>query len=83
MAVTFAPFAFWETNPDPETFADRVTGLSGNDYLRAVFQEQNARIDYDHNDTYLTVYDPDAALIEKLPALTGAEGLYVGIPPHE
>ena len=77
MAVSFDSCASWETNPDPETFAAHVAALSGNEFLRAVFAEQNAMIDYDHNDTYLTVYDPGAALLDKIGALAAAEGLFV------
>ena len=83
MAVSFNSCMTWETNPDPETFAERLAGLSGNEFLRAVFAEQNAMIDYDHNDTYLTVYDPDAALLDKLRALAAAEGLFVWSPTKE
>lgn len=83
MAVSFDSCASWETNPDPETFAERLAGLSGNEFLRAVFAGQNAMIDYDRNDTYLTVYDPDAALLDKLKALAAAEGLFVWRAPQE
>ena len=83
MAVSFDSCASWETNPDPGTFAERLAGLSGNEFLRAVFAEQNAMIDYDHNDTYLTVYDPGAALLDKVRALAAAEGLFVWSPPQE
>ena len=83
MAVSFDACASWETNPDPETFAERMTGLSGNEFLRAVFAEQNAMIDYDHNDTYLTVYDPGAALLDKVRALAAGAGLFVWGPPQE
>ena len=83
MAVSFDSCATWETNPDPEAFAERVAGLSGHDFLRAVFAEQNAMIDYDHNDTYLTVYDPDYALLDKVRALAAAEGLFVWSPPQK
>ena len=83
MAVSFDSCATWETNPDPETFAERVAGLSGNEFLRAVFAEQNAMIDYDRNDTYLTVYDPDSALLDKVRALAAAEGLFVWRAPKE
>lgn len=83
MAVSFDACASWETNPDPEAFAARVSGLSGNEFLRAVFAGKNAMIDYDHNDTYLTVYDPGTALLDKIRALAAAEGLYVWSPPRE
>ena len=83
MAVSFDSCMSWETNPDPEVFVNRVAGLSGNDFLRAVFTRQNAMIDYDHNDTYLTVYDPGSVLLDKVKALAAAEGLFVWSPPKE
>ena len=83
MAVSFDAGASWETNPDPETFVNRVAGLSGHDFLRAVFARQHVMIDYDHNDTYLTVYDPNAALLDKVRALAAAEGLFVWSPLRE
>ena len=81
--MSFDACASWETNPDPETFAARVTALSENEFLRAVFAEQNAMIDYDHNDSYLTVYDPDRELLDKIRALAAAEGLFVWKAPRE
>jgi hypothetical protein len=83
MAVSFDACASWETNPDPEAFAARVARLSGNEFLRAVFAEQNAMIDYDHNDTYLTVYDPGAALMDKIRSLAAAAGLFVWRVPQD
>ncbi len=83
MAVSFDFCASWEMNPDPEAFVERVAGLSGNEFLRAVFARQNVMIDYDRNDTYLTVYDPGAALLDKLRALAAAEGLFVWSPPQK
>ena len=83
MAVSFDSCTSWKTNPDPEDFTERMAGLSGNDFLRAVFPQQNVMIDYDHNDTYLTVYDPDAALLDKVRALAAGEGLFVWSPPQE
>lgn len=83
MAVSFDSCASWETNPDPEAFAERVAGLRGNDFLRAVFAEQNAMIDCEPEETWLTVYDPDAALLPKLTALAAAEGFFVWSPPQE
>ena len=83
MAVSFDACASWETNPDPEAFAARIAGLSGNEFLRAVFAEQNAMIDYDHNDTYLTVYDPGAALLDIVSSLAAAAGLFVWCPPQD
>ena len=83
MVVSFDSCASWEINPDPENFVERVAGLSGNNFLRAVFEQQNAMIDYDHNETYLTLYDPGSALLEKVRALAIAEGLFIWSPPQE
>lgn len=83
MVVSFDSLASWETNPNPETFADRVVGLSGTEFLRAMFPGQNAMIDHDNGDTYLTVYDPDSELIERIRELAAAEGLFVWTPPHD
>ena len=83
MAVSFDSCASWETNPDPEAFAERVAGLRGNDFLRAVFAEQKAMVDCEPEETWLTVYDPDEVLLPKLTALAAAEGFFVWSPPQE
>lgn len=82
MAVSFDSCASWETNPDPERFVGRVAGLSGNEFLRTAFFEQKAMIDYDHNDTCMTVYDPESLLLPKIRALAAAEGFFVWTPPQ-
>ena len=82
MAVSFDSCVSWEANPDPERFGARLTALSGNDFLRAVFAEQNAMIDIEHDDTYMTVYDPDDRLLDKLRKLAAAEGLFLWRPPE-
>ena len=83
MAVSFDSCASWETNPDPEAFVERVINLTGNDFLRAVFAGQNAMIDCEPEETWLTVYDPDAALQPLLTALAAAEGFFIWSPPQE
>lgn len=83
MSVSFDSCASWETNPDPEAFADRVIKLSGNDFLRAVFAGKNVMIDYDHNDTYLTVYDPQSSLLDRIRELAAASGFFVWSPPQD
>ena len=82
MAVSFDSCESWELNPDPEAFADRLAGLSGNSFLRAVFEAQRAMIDIEPEDTYMTVYDPDSMLLDRLQALTAAEGLFLWSPPE-
>ena len=83
MAVSFDSCASWETNPDPEAFVERVINLTGNDFLRAVFAGQNAMIDCEPEETWLTVYDPDAVLQPLLTALAAAEGFFIWSPPQE
>ncbi len=83
MAVSFDSCASWETNPAPEAFVERVINLAGNDFLRAVFAEQKAMIDCEPEETWLTVYDPDAALQPLLTALAAAEGFFVWSSPPE
>ena len=46
------------------------------------FQEQRDMIDIEHDDTYMTVYDPDSRLLDKLRALAAAEGFFVWCPPE-
>jgi hypothetical protein len=82
MAVSFDSCETWEKNPDPESFSLRLEGLSGNSFLRAVFETQRAMIDIEHDDTYMTAYDPDSMLVDKLRALAAAEGLFVWSPPE-
>lgn len=83
MAVSFDSCESWERNPDPEAFADRLIGLSGNSFLRAVFEAQRAMVDIERDDACMTVYDPDSLLLDKLRALAAAEGLFLWSPPEE
>ena len=82
MSVSFDDCKTWEQNPDPELFAARLSGLSGNHFLRAVFESQCAMIDIEPGDTCMTVYDPDSNLFGKLRALADAEGLFIWSPPN-
>ena len=80
MAVSFDSCESWEKNPDPETFADRLVCLSGNDFLRAVFEAQKTMVDIEHDDTYMTVYNPPPEFLNRLRMLASAEGLFVWNP---
>ena len=42
-----------------------------------MFTEQRAMVDIAGDDTYMTVYDPDSRILDKLRMLAGAEGLFV------
>lgn len=83
MCVSFDSCESWEKNPDPEAFAGRVEDFSGNDFLRAVFPGQRAMIDVEPDDTYMTVYDPEDQMLDKLKKLTDAEGLFLWSPPGQ
>ena len=81
MAVSFDNGAGWEKNPDPEKFAESLVSLPENGFARVMFEKEWAMIDIEPDDTYMTVYDPDLRLMDKLRALAAAEGLFVWSPP--
>ena len=83
MAVSFDGCESWENNPDPESFARKLADMSGNSFMRAVFEAQRAMIDVEPDDTYMTVYDPDSRLADKLEPLARSEGLFVWSPPEK
>ena len=82
MAVSFDSCESWENNPDPETFARKLADMSGNSFMRAVFEAERAMIDIEPDDTYMTVYDPEYRLADKLGLLARSEGLFVWRPPE-
>lgn len=84
MAVSFDGGERWERNPDPEALADDMAGpgVSGDDFLRAVFEAQGAMIDFAFAGTRMEVFDPALALLDKVRALAGAEGLFVWEEPE-
>jgi hypothetical protein len=80
MTVSFDGGENREANPDPEMFAQRLADMSGNGFLRVVFEAQRAMIDIGPDDTYMTVYDPASRLADKLEPLARSEGLFVWSP---
>ena len=82
MAVSFDSCESWELNPDPEAFAARLEVLSGNSFLRAVFESRRAMIDLEPDDTYMTVYDPENGISDRVQKLAEAEGLFFWAPPE-
>jgi hypothetical protein len=83
MTVSFDGGESRETDPDPETFAQRLADMPGSSFLRAVFETQRAMIDIQPDDTYMTVYDPEHRLAGKLELLARAEGLFVWSPSKQ
>ena len=47
-----------------------------------MFEKQRAMIDIEVDETCMTVYDPDAMLLDKVRALASAEGLFAWKPPE-
>ncbi len=82
MTVSFDSCEHWETNPDPARFAERLEGLSGTDFLRAVFLAEGWMIDIEPDDTYMTVYSRAPVLPDDLQKLCAAEGLFLWQPPE-
>ena len=83
MSVSFDGGETWETNPDPEDFAERVTGLSGGAYLRVLFEARGVMIDLDAGDFYMAVFGAEKALTDRLRKLSAAEGLFFRSPEGE
>ena len=83
MEVAFDGGESWEINPDPAPFAEALEqagsrGVPG--FLRAVFPDRGAMIDLDFGDTWMTVYDPEGGLTDRLGRLAGAEGFFLWQP---
>ncbi|MBO4837808.1 MAG: hypothetical protein J5493_00330 [Lachnospiraceae bacterium] len=83
MRVSFDWGGFWDEDPDPETFAEKVGNLPGNGHLRVLFLPQETLIDLDAPDTSVTVFSPEPALWEILQKLAAAEGFFTWQPPEE
>lgn len=83
MKVSFDNCESWDNDPDPEQFAERLEGLSGNFFLRAVFESRRVMIDIEPDDTYMTVYDPDLSMMDLIRPLSAAAGLFVWSPEQD
>ena len=80
MTVSFDSCESWERNPDPEEFADKLVSMSGNSFLRAIFEAQGVMIDIEPDDTYVAGEGPESRLLGRLRALATAEGFLFGSP---
>ena len=83
MAVSFDGGVHWETDPEPEAFADVLARMGAGAFLRALFPDRGAMIDVEPGDTWKTVFCPDAAMLERIRVLAAAEGLFLWQPPQE
>ncbi len=82
MAVSFDGGEHWETDPEPEAFADALERLDRGAFLRALFPARGTMIDVEPGDTWMSVYCPDEAMLERIRALAAAEGLFLWQPPE-
>lgn len=80
MAVSFDNCETWQTNPDPESFAERLSALSGNTFLRAIFAGERTMVDIDPCDTFMTAFGAEGEFLRDLEMLAAAEGLFVWEP---
>lgn len=80
MTVSFDNCETWETNPEPEAFVNRLEKLQGNVFLRALFLSRETMIDIELDDTWMTVYSPEASMRERVQSLCEAEGLFFWQP---
>ena len=67
----------WEAEPDPEELAAQIRDLPPDRFIRVLFPTEEAMIDLEGDDTYLTLYDPTSPLLEKVQKLAAAAGMFV------
>ena len=77
MTVSFDDCETWETNPEPEAFAERLEKLRCGSFLRVLFLSRETMIDIEPDDTWMTVSCPDPAMLERIRRLCAAEGLFL------
>ena len=80
MAVSFGGGDSWERDPEPESFAARLSALPSNGSFRALFPSRRAMIDIDPEDTWMTVRCPDAPFRSMIRRLAEGEGLFFWQP---
>ncbi len=77
MAAEFGFSGNWEQDPDPEKFVCNAAELPPEGYLRVMFPERMTKIEIDPEDTWMTVYCRDPEMLERVRAITEAEGLFL------
>lgn len=77
LQVCFIPGEEWETNPQPLQLADRLVEMPENGFMRILLESEEAMIDIDGCDTYMTIYGAGETLLLRVKKLAEAEGLFV------
>ena len=75
--VCFYPEEKWEKNPDPKTLEESIISMPQTKMARFVIEAEEAMIDLDGCDTYMTVFGAGDELLRRAQALAKAEGLFV------
>lgn len=71
----------WIQDPDPETIEKKVAeGFKERKTLLIVLKSVDTLITFNGDDHYMTVYNPNASLLDLLQALAAAEGLFLWKP---
>lgn len=68
----------WQTNPDPASFVDMfLFGECGCRSIYVLLRNQDTLVLLNDEDAYMTLFNPDEALLELLRPLALSEGLFV------
>ncbi|MBO7505941.1 MAG: hypothetical protein J6T67_00975 [Paludibacteraceae bacterium] len=72
----------WVSNPSPDSFSDMfLFKEEGERSVYVLFDNRESLVVLHDEDTYMTVYNVRADLLDLLRALAGSEGLFVWAPP--
>lgn len=83
LAVSFDGGDSWELNPEPERFAEALTGLGSGDFFRGIFPAEEVMAELDAGDTYLAFCDPGEKLLPRLRKLALAGGFCLWLSEHD
>ncbi len=67
----------WTVNPIPEKYYE---WLAEGDLLYVILESEDAMIGFNGDDHYMTLYNPNAKLLELICSLVVSEGLFVWKP---
>ena len=76
MYVSFDSHKTWTCNPDPADFEKELIEMKDNQFMRIIYPTCEAMIDYEPDDTYMTVYDPKKKLDALISVIAEREGFF-------
>ena len=77
LAVSTDCGEYWSENPEPQKMGEWLLSDVGVRTLHVMIPTRNTMMVLDHDDTYMTVYNPAVELLQMLQTLAGAEGLFM------